>query len=613
MSSSQNSKKIQMDRVIFPKLEYEINIKFDHEIYRCQLCKNLAINLVLCKDCGSSFCKSCIQEWVQAHEGKCACESVYMEAPLQKKRLEILNQIKIKCGCTGCEEILSYDSIIVHEESKCQYRNMLCKCGKTYIAKDEKLHKNECDEEEIPCQFCNTKILRKQINLHNEKCEEKPVTCEYCKTGISKKNLNEHKIKCPELPNTCKECLETIPARLKSSHNCYRVLANQIKEIENEYMEISELRKKFYADSDFMEFHQKLLLGRKRKLPENSQNASAGIVLPQNINEENKQILADPIPDFENYVPPKKKAEETHIVRIPNPDKPQAKNMVPYCPNCHTPGGDFIGNEHCAIMHKITKDEIWIQDLKNKSKNTISYSFKFKREEIISSVLVRSIIYISGGKLGTSYLKSTESFEIHSNTVKQLSDMNQQRYFHKLIAINENYIMAVGGKLDNSITKTCELYSINQNKWELTSSLNHAENFIAVCNISHKFLYLLGKNDILGDTFIERFDITKPELIKKTRWESIGQFPSENSEIYIDSFELNDSEILLLADRTVYTYNYEHRSINKITKLGQECDQIPIVKYQEDYAFVTKWENTKSTFKYSEKTGKGIVSQLINN
>jgi hypothetical protein len=101
----------------------------------------------------------------------------------------LLSQLKIKCRNEehGCEEIVSYEKLEVHEEVECEYEFVPCQnkeygCTQTIRREHMKKHLEEqCVYNKVKCMYCNKKFTRLEIRNHLTNCDEAELTCQYCK------------------------------------------------------------------------------------------------------------------------------------------------------------------------------------------------------------------------------------------------------------------------------------------------------------------------------------------------------------------------------------------------------------------------------------------------
>lgn len=114
----------------------------------CYLCTNILWQPERCKECQTHFCKFCVR-FVLLKTKKCpSCLSEYKEGPPDKFLMEDLkNELRLKClySYNGCGKILTYQNFSQHEK--------------------------ECIYQEIVCEECNTKILKKNYHTHIVLCK----------------------------------------------------------------------------------------------------------------------------------------------------------------------------------------------------------------------------------------------------------------------------------------------------------------------------------------------------------------------------------------------------------------------------------------------------------
>jgi hypothetical protein len=83
---------------------------------KCNLCKNIFINPIICMKCQNAFCQKCIDDWKKSNE-KCPnnCDNPEYQKCLGKK--DILS--KLKFICLGCGNEIQYDEAEKHHQSCC--------------------------------------------------------------------------------------------------------------------------------------------------------------------------------------------------------------------------------------------------------------------------------------------------------------------------------------------------------------------------------------------------------------------------------------------------------------------------------------------------------------
>lgn len=82
----------------------------------CQICKDIMINPMKCMECPNSFCIKCIEKWnlrKKTCPNRCQNPNYKFNRPL----LQILSNLKFECK--KCKNIINYDDMIKHINSKC--------------------------------------------------------------------------------------------------------------------------------------------------------------------------------------------------------------------------------------------------------------------------------------------------------------------------------------------------------------------------------------------------------------------------------------------------------------------------------------------------------------
>lgn len=82
----------------------------------CSICSDILINPMMCMNCQSVYCKSCIDNWSKK-SANCTnrCENTnYKKSILSQNILS-----KLKFICQKCEKVINYDDIEEHSLIKC--------------------------------------------------------------------------------------------------------------------------------------------------------------------------------------------------------------------------------------------------------------------------------------------------------------------------------------------------------------------------------------------------------------------------------------------------------------------------------------------------------------
>ena len=90
--------------------------------------------------------------------------------------------------------------------------------------------------------------------------------------------------------------------------------------------------------------------------------------------------------------------------------------------------------------------------------------------------LKNGLILVAGGQDNTQALSECELYNPITNKWTVTGSLNQARYRHSLIALNDGRALAIGGLIDLNIgtTASCELYDPASSTWSFTDSLSEA-------------------------------------------------------------------------------------------------------------------------------------------
>ena len=138
------------------------------DFYKCSICSKIMINPTDCESCGHSFCYECISK------SNCpfGCKEKNLK-PSSNGITNLLNNLKFKCNNEGCEEVINYIDIKIHE-NLCLFKKVICPnkdCGEHVLKKDLENHiKNECKYTLVKCENCGYKFPKYQMAEHEKMC-----------------------------------------------------------------------------------------------------------------------------------------------------------------------------------------------------------------------------------------------------------------------------------------------------------------------------------------------------------------------------------------------------------------------------------------------------------
>jgi hypothetical protein len=147
---------------------------------RCRICHGILMRPMECKQCENCFCMDCLQKWLRESGQcpfKCSDEPDFKMKPHKIIR-NMLSKLKITCKnkSLGCEKILDYDKLEIHQDHECQMLKKPCPergqgCPALLRQDDIEKHiKEECLYTKMECMYCNEKYPRKDLRDHLLNC-----------------------------------------------------------------------------------------------------------------------------------------------------------------------------------------------------------------------------------------------------------------------------------------------------------------------------------------------------------------------------------------------------------------------------------------------------------
>eukprot|EP01022_Parablepharisma_sp_SALTPOND_P032652 TRINITY_DN857_c0_g1_i2.p1 TRINITY_DN857_c0_g1~~TRINITY_DN857_c0_g1_i2.p1 ORF type:complete len:689 (+),score=81.12 TRINITY_DN857_c0_g1_i2:9525-11591(+) len=583
---------------------------------QCQICKALALEPISCGQ-GKIYCKRCIEEWVQEHEGKCPCGEVYQKSFPSSSNI-LLNLIRIKCvhSTNGCTSALKLEELQSHEQN-CEYRPVKCECGEVLPAIRMEEHQEEKKCGTSLCKFCRKVIRKVDIETHKRICTEKLLPCNYC--GELRKQ--GHELVCDKRKIFCKLCGGEIEIKRKVKHYCVGVLAKRVKEIEDKEVIWEKVIRK-YEEQINMLLQEKISYQReitklKHKLEKYEEDKEWK---RKKVEEEDKESILMkeceickakniqcPVCDYcgkttcESCVL-RNQEENTKICKncldkLENPPS-EPVVMTKTCPNCYEEYKGYLTQDHCSILYTLNYESLALYDIKTKEVTVVPNKLT-KRYYAISSVKVSNVIYVSGGckRLGPA-LNITECIKLNpdsSITEHKLANMKIARYCHTLIGMNTKEILCIGGLIikskqdDYDYLKSCEVYNIKKNRWVETAVLNKPKMQTSACNFGQKQIYAFGSLKVQKNT-IERLDYSG--FKKNWKWEMLKYNKREKileRKIYCNFMKIGENEILFLNFKGVsWNYQVDKNKFAKMREAKGKClkkfrETVPIKVNEEVY------------------------------
>ena len=138
----------------------------------CQICLNLSLKPVSCKNCGKLFCSFCIDNWTKKSKSCPNCKAYNFENP-PRILMNFLNKIRLKCKYSDCKFNLNYGDFENHINF-CEFGNYLCYAENCLFngTKNEVIfHLKSCIQISENCDNCGLNLPRKFLFPHKNICE----------------------------------------------------------------------------------------------------------------------------------------------------------------------------------------------------------------------------------------------------------------------------------------------------------------------------------------------------------------------------------------------------------------------------------------------------------
>ena len=172
------------------------------EIVTCPICKNIGWNIMNCSQCGSIFCKKCLDRSRTKVKNSCPLCRKYPFRPGDIKTVKkFFGNIKLKCRNNPCEETFEYSKYLsdyVPHLANCKYRKCHCKnegCNyENFLGNKEQMKKHslDCQHKKIKCRFCSKEI--KEIDSKNHVKNEctQLIKCPICHKEMTRSYFNSN-------------------------------------------------------------------------------------------------------------------------------------------------------------------------------------------------------------------------------------------------------------------------------------------------------------------------------------------------------------------------------------------------------------------------------------
>jgi hypothetical protein len=120
--------------------------------FSCTICHSVFKEPIELKNCGHSFCKSCINKWLKKKKDCPCCRKIVALKdiiPLRKEKLDGFEGLIIRChfASSGCDSHMALREMESHLKN-CHFRKVECEegCGKEIRIKDVPEHKCELED-----------------------------------------------------------------------------------------------------------------------------------------------------------------------------------------------------------------------------------------------------------------------------------------------------------------------------------------------------------------------------------------------------------------------------------------------------------------------------------
>jgi len=192
----------------------------------CKICAYLIYDPYECENCGTPYCKDCIEVWHQK-SGSCPikCGQTLKIKPAHRFIRKMINEIKVKCQNKNCPVVTTYEKVFAHLED-CEYNEIKCPnigCSEKFLKKEQNEHLKVCKFKVIKCERCCEIVIpvisiegTKSINILNE----------------DKKSTSENNSDQLIYPN----------------HDCIKILSTNLKELRQDYNHLVMKTKKYEKD-----------------------------------------------------------------------------------------------------------------------------------------------------------------------------------------------------------------------------------------------------------------------------------------------------------------------------------------------------------------------------
>ena len=104
---------IKEENIINDQKQFYESIK---DLIYCLICQQIMVKPVRCKNCQSSFCRNCLENWVyQKNSCPIRCHDLDFQTDIVKSNL----LSKLNFTCPECYKVVNYEQMEMHILSKC--------------------------------------------------------------------------------------------------------------------------------------------------------------------------------------------------------------------------------------------------------------------------------------------------------------------------------------------------------------------------------------------------------------------------------------------------------------------------------------------------------------
>ena len=189
----------------------------------CSICLSIFDNAVISVECGHSFCKSCVQQWIEGKHNTCPkCKTQFtrkrdnseVNSHIIGKYVfkpnftanGIISQLKTNCKfqLNGCQEVIEFGLLSAHLKS-CQHR--LCsKCGHTAEAHDCTTTQPSIERSRQSIENCIKSLIHANQCTDSECQSTGKPSCNVMKAVINHAKSSQHMREIKKIDNcpTCK-------------------------------------------------------------------------------------------------------------------------------------------------------------------------------------------------------------------------------------------------------------------------------------------------------------------------------------------------------------------------------------------------------------------------